>query len=197
MEENVEGLAVDGKFIRFTGVKGKFNSALQILSAYCTESAVIIGQKSIVQEDKTNEIPIFQEMLDVLDIQGKTITADAMHCQTKTCEKIIRNKGNYCFGLKENQKNLHASVVKRFDVERDFDTFTTTEKHNGRFEERTCLKIRNINWLDERHEWIGFRSVFAVKRVVTNKYKTTMETSYYISSLDETPEKLLQTVREH
>ncbi|MDR0606284.1 MAG: ISAs1 family transposase, partial [Bacteroidales bacterium] len=53
MKENVEELgeiiAVDGKSIRSTGVKDKFNSALQILSAYCTESAVIIGQKSIVQ----------------------------------------------------------------------------------------------------------------------------------------------------
>jgi predicted transposase YbfD/YdcC len=198
MKENVEELgeivAVDGKSIRSTGVKGKFNSALQILSAYCTESAVIIGQRSIVREDKTNEIPIFQEMLDTLDIQGKTISADAMHCQTKTCEKIIKNKGNYCFGLKENQKNFHTDIVKCFDTEHNFDTFTTTEKHNGRFEERTCLKMWNISCLDERHEWAGLRSVFAVKRVVTNKYKTSTETNYYISSLNETPENRSQTL---
>jgi predicted transposase YbfD/YdcC len=201
MRENVKELgeiiAVDGKSIRSTARKGKPYSALQILSAYCTESAVILGQRSITQADKTNEIPVFQEMLETLDIRGKTITADAMHCQIKTCEKIIEKCGNYCFGLKENQKKFHAEVVEYFLSEHNFDVFTTTEKHSGRFEERVCSKIKNIDCLKERHEWIGLKSVFAVKRTITTKYKTSIETNYYISSIDEKPEKLLRIVREH
>ena len=58
-------IAVDGKAIRSTGEKDKPHSALQILSAYLTENGVTLGQESI--HEKTNEIPIFQQMLDYLD----------------------------------------------------------------------------------------------------------------------------------
>ena len=51
----------------------------QILTAYLTENGVTLGQESIYE--KTNEIPTFQEMLESLDVEGKVITADAMHCQ--------------------------------------------------------------------------------------------------------------------
>lgn len=93
-------IAVDGKAIRSTGEKDKPHSALQIISAYLTENGVTLGQESI--HEKTNEIPIFQQMLDYLDVQGKVITADAMHCQRETCRKIIEKKGDYVLGLKNN-----------------------------------------------------------------------------------------------
>ncbi len=65
-------IAVDGKAIRSTGKNGQANSALQILTAYVTQTGVILGQKSI--HEKTNEIPVFQEMLDFLNIKEKVIT---------------------------------------------------------------------------------------------------------------------------
>ena len=101
-------IAVDGKAIRSTNVQGKAHSALQILTAYLTESCVVMGQKAI--HDKTNEIPVFQAMLAMLDIKGKTITADAMHCQKETCRKIVAKGGDYVFGLKENQKTFFEDV---------------------------------------------------------------------------------------
>jgi len=52
---------------------------------------------------KTNEIPVFREMLDFLDIKDKVITADAMACQKETIAKIIEKEGNYCISLKGNQ----------------------------------------------------------------------------------------------
>lgn len=78
MKESVEEtgniVAVGGKAIRSTAEKGKPHSALQILTAYCTESSVVLGQEAI--HEKTNEIPVFQEMLEYIDIKGKTVTAD-------------------------------------------------------------------------------------------------------------------------
>jgi len=53
------------------------------LTAYITENGVILGQEAI--HEKTNEIPVFQQMLDYLAIKGKVVTADAMHCQRETC----------------------------------------------------------------------------------------------------------------
>ena len=70
MRENAgnisEIIAVDGKAIRNTGKKGKAHSFLQILTAYATGSGVTLSQAAISHEDKTNEIPVFQSMLDCL-----------------------------------------------------------------------------------------------------------------------------------
>jgi hypothetical protein len=105
--------AVDGKAICATAEKGKPHSALQILTAYFTESGVTLGQQTI--HEKTNEIPVFQEMLECLDVAGKTITADAIHCQKETCKRIIQRKGNFVFGLKENHKNFYGAVNLFFE----------------------------------------------------------------------------------
>lgn len=84
--ENFDGiLAVDWKAICSTSEKGRPNSALQILTAYLTESGVILCQQAV--REKTNEIPIFQEMLEYLEVKGKIVTADAMHCQKETSKK--------------------------------------------------------------------------------------------------------------
>ena len=106
------------------------HSALQIVTAYLTENGVVLGQEKV--REKANEIPVFQEMFGYLKIKGKTITADAMHCQKETCKKIIEKEGNYVFGLKENQKSLYKDVELYFqssNTNTDLETFTTTEKN--------------------------------------------------------------------
>lgn len=201
MKESVSQLgdiiAVDGKAIRST-TKNK-HPALQILTAYLTESGVTLAQEKI--HDKTNEIPVFQNMLEYLDIKNKVITADAMHCQKETCDKIIKKKGDYVFALKENQKNLYNDIKLFFENETDvFDVYTSpVESGHGRIEERTCTKIKDISWLHDIKLWNGIKSVFAIRRKVSDKSGKNMsdETSFYISSLDVEPEKLLKITREH
>ena len=191
-------LAVDGKAIRSTAEKGKPQSALQILTVYLTESGVVLGQKDI--HEKTNEIPVFQEMLSSLNVKGKVITADAIHCQKETCKKVIKGGGNYVFGLKKNQKTLYDDV-KLFINDRinagEIEKFTTIEKNAGRIEKRICMKITDISWLYGKEKWPGLKTVFAVRRITTVKDVTSDEISYYISSLDVTAKELLQISREH
>ncbi len=91
-------VAVDGKAVRSTSKDGHPHSALQILTAYMTENGVILGQEAI--HEKTNEIPVFQQMLEYLSIKGKVITADALHCQRETCKKIVCKQGDYVLGLR-------------------------------------------------------------------------------------------------
>ena len=191
-------IAVDGKAIRSTSEPGNPHSALQILTAYLTEGCVVMGQNAI--HDKTNEIPVFQAMLGLLDITGKTITADAMHCQKETCRKIIASGGDYVFGLKENHKTFYTDVKLFIDSDintENIQSHTTVEKGHGRIEKRICKKVTDIDWLYGREEWMGLKSVFAVRRIVIKKGKVTDETCYYIASVDASAEELLRIVREH
>jgi predicted transposase YbfD/YdcC len=199
IEEFGNILAVDGKAICSTSEKGKPHSALQILTAYLTESGVILGQQSI--HEKTNEIPVFQEMLEYLDVKEKTITADAMHCQKGTCKKIIDKKGDYVFGLKENQRNFYEDVELFFRDEQNCQNIEVfeapVEKSHGRIERRICSKIKDISWLSNLKDWSGLKTIFSIRRISKDKHKTTDETNYYITSLDKSPEELLKITREH
>lgn len=191
-------IAVDGKAIRSTGEKDKPHSALQIISAYLTENGVTLGQESI--HEKTNEIPIFQQMLDYLDVQGKVITADAMHCQRETCRKIIEKKGDYVLGLKNNQPNFYSDVSLYFsdaELSKGMKCYETLEKNKNRLERRVCRKLTDLSWLNCRDSWCGLRCVFSIERTVETENKRTQETSYYISSLDESEDRLMDIVREH
>ena len=191
-----EVIAVDGKAICSTTKPGHPHSALQILSAYMTENGVVLAQEAI--HEKTNEIPVFQEMLDYLANEGKTVTADAMHCQRETCRKIIQRKGNYLFGLKENQPSLLEDVQLFFAdaAAEELNSFQTMEKNAGRIEKRICRKIRDISWLNEQ-KWPGLKAVFSINRCVEVRGHSSHEISYYISSRDDSPEQLMTLAREH
>lgn len=193
-----EVLAVDGKAICSTSKSDQPHSALQIITAYLTESGVVLGQEKI--HKKTNEIPVFQDMLSYLNVNGKTVTADAMHCQRDTCAKIIEKKGNYVFGLKENQPNLYRDIALFFEsrnTNTDLECYTTEEKNGSRYEKRICRKLSDLSWLDTKNDWEGLRTAFSITRIVKKGDIETKEVSYYISSLDASPEKLLFLAREH
>ena len=196
--EQGDVLAVDGKAVRGTGKDGDPNTNLQIITAYLTESGVVLGQEKI--HEKTNEIPVFQEMLDNLNVKGKTVTADAMHCQKETCRKIVEREGDYLFGLKGNQGTLHDDVKLFFESTPsgfDIETFATLEKNGGRLEYRRCRKLAQLDWLAQKDEWPGLKTVFAIDRRVTTKKGISEETCYYISSSDFSAQKLMEIAREH
>ena len=98
-----EVLAFDGKTICATA-KGN-RKKLHIMTAYITQTGVVLGQRTV--SEKTNEIPVMQEMLKGIDLKDKLITADAMHCQKETATLIKKGGGDYIFGLKGNQGILH------------------------------------------------------------------------------------------
>lgn len=194
-------LAVDGKAFRSTDKSDSPRSFLQMLTVYATESGVTLGQEAIHYEDKTNEIPVFQKMLECLQITGRTITADAMHCQVETCRRITEKGGDYLIGLKGNQKSMYEAAELFFSDEINRDAIKqaeTLEKGSGRIERRVCRATEETDsWLTNKKEWSGLKSVIAITRTVTAKGKTTVETSYYISSLPCDAEKFLSIARQH
>jgi len=106
--------------------------------------------------------------------------------------------GDYVFGLKDNQKTPHNDVTLFINDEinaASIEKATTTEKSRGRYEKHICYKVTDISWLEGKESWAGLKAVFAIRRIVTSKGKTTDETSYHITSTDTVPEELLRIVR--
>ncbi len=74
-------VSIDGKVLRGSFDNFQEQSAVQILSVFLTDSRLILAHEKIA--DKTNEIPVAQELIEELALQGCIVTLDSMHCQKK------------------------------------------------------------------------------------------------------------------
>ena len=68
---------------------------------------------------KTNEIPVAQKVIEELKdvLRGNIVTFDALHCQTKTCAKLIKCGADYVLCAKGNQLNLCRMIASKFNAE--------------------------------------------------------------------------------
>jgi len=71
-----DGKALKGSFDSFNDAKAK-----QVLSAFALDTALVLAHIEI--DEKSNEIPAVQKLLEELDVAGHIVTCDAMHCQKK------------------------------------------------------------------------------------------------------------------
>ena len=85
---NLDGEVSGARVVAFDGkaLKGSFDSfndakAKQVLSAFAVDTALVLAHIEI--DDKSNEIPAVQKLLEELDVAGHIVTCDAMHCQKK------------------------------------------------------------------------------------------------------------------
>jgi len=74
-------IGCDGKVLRGSFDHFQDQKAIQILSAFVSESHIILAHEEIAA--KTNEIPTAQTLMAELGLSGYIFTFDALHCQKK------------------------------------------------------------------------------------------------------------------
>jgi len=88
---------------------------MHLMSAIMHKKGVVVAQKEV--DKKTNEITVFQPLLEPLELKGKVITADAMHTQVAHAIFLKEEKeADYFFTVKGNQGTLFESI-KDLDIE--------------------------------------------------------------------------------
>jgi len=124
-----------------------------LVSAFSTESEVFLGQ--IRTADKSNEITAIPELLKKLDLEGATVTIDAMGCQTEIAKQIKRCKADYILAVKQNQKELYQDIKSAFLVlsKNESNTYITDEIGSGRIEKRTYCVMDDLSHLINPNKW--------------------------------------------
>ncbi len=106
-----EPLAIDGKTLK--GASRSDGSKVHLLAALFHQQGTVLAQCPV--ESKTNEIPVLRELLEPLAIEGRVVTADALHTQRETARFLVEDKqAHYLLTVKENQKCL-LKDLKVFD----------------------------------------------------------------------------------
>jgi hypothetical protein len=97
-------IAIDEKTVRSTEKMLCHARPIHIVSAYISELGITLGQKAT--EGKGKEKPAFRDLLDMLELNGALVVADALHCNKKTCEKIVDAGAEYLLCIKRNSAKL-------------------------------------------------------------------------------------------
>jgi predicted transposase YbfD/YdcC len=87
------------------------------------------------EQKQTNEIGMFTQLLDAIEIKGKLITADALLTQCKLADYIVVQRGaHYHFTAKGNQPTLEANVALLFQDRKAPDFTEVSPPDHGRIE---------------------------------------------------------------
>lgn len=200
-----EIVAVDGKTLRRSHDRALGKHAIHMVSAWATAQRLVLGQRKM--DDKSNEITALPELLRVLALEGCIVTIDALGCQTEIAETIVNQGADYVLAVKENQGQLHEDLKDLFDgaVEVEFCEVPHAHarqvtKDHGRLEIRDCWVITDQEYLDfvrRQDAWKNLRSLIRIHTEVRRGRKRSAETRYFISSLQATPQEMLDAIRGH
>jgi predicted transposase YbfD/YdcC len=202
-------IAIDGKTLRRSFENSDPTTSLHLISAWACDNQLSLGQLAV--DGKSNEITAIPKLIDQLDLEGHTVSLDAMGCQKKIARKLYLANAHYLLALKGNQGTLHKRVAEFFSspahlkhAKAQGKTLSSVDIENtghGRKERRIVLSTDSLDIIDkkERESWIGLKSIICVEAHREEKVtgKKSIQKRYYITSHEPEAEKLQKLIRQH
>ena len=203
VNDNGLHISIDGKAVKSARDAINGGNTPYIVSGFLSDIGISIGQVKV--DDKSNEITAIPELLELLDIQGKIITIDAIGTQENICNLITNKekKGDYILKVKDNQKDLKDDIKTYFDlgIKRDDTNIiiwdTDYEKDHGRIEKRVYYLSYEIDCISDKTKWKSVKAIgrIDVHRIEEGKEKITKH--YYILSNKFDINTFVKITREH
>jgi predicted transposase YbfD/YdcC len=124
---------LDGKALR--GVVGARRTRdpdavaeqVQMVNAFSTMRRVVLGQ--VRSEQVASEVKAAQELLELLDLRGSVVTADAAHMNRETLEIIAQRGGNAVIAVKGNRAALVDEIEEAFRKSKPTEVRTEERTH--------------------------------------------------------------------
>jgi len=201
-------IAIDGQTNKGSRQRRIKVAPIHMVSALACGEGLVLGQ--VKTAEKSNEIKAIPNLLNMLNIQGSLVTIDAMGCQVSIARQITKGGGDYLLGLKGNQGTLHENVKKLFETtelpeyqDMKSDLVQQASEHNTGHGREELRRARIIHDFDELipsvQRWPELKSLVAIdsERTEAVSAKKSIETRYYISSKNLTPEQAIRGTRQH
>ena len=152
---------LDGKAVR--GAKDADGNQVRLLAALVGPDAaasVVAAQAEVGK--KTNEVPVAAVVLDQIDLEGKIVTADALHTVKATASHIHERGGEFVLPVQENRRAL-SDALDALPWSQVPVAHTTTDRGHGRITTRTIQVLPAPEDLPFPH----VSQVFLIERHVT------------------------------
>ena len=194
-------ISIDGKAIKSATDKINNGNIPYIVSAFIGEIGLSIGQVKV--DDKSNEITAIPDLLDLLDIEGATITIDAIGTQEEIINKIVDKGAHFVLPVKDNQRELKKQIKSHFESYNNLygnsEVFhkKSIEKDHGRIEEREYFLSYNTSKIKDKDKWKTVKAIAYTKVYRIFKDETIMTENYYIIDYEISIERLIESIRDH
>ena len=146
-----DAIAIDGKALRGARDIGQSARTRRMVSAYAARLRLTLAT---VAADHCGELEAALEVLGLIALKGKVVTADALHCNRCTVAAITGGSGgDYCLALKANQDALMSYGLACFGkVLPDHPVAHHEAAGHGRKEGRTGAAV-SAKGLAKDHEF--------------------------------------------
>jgi predicted transposase YbfD/YdcC len=189
-------LAIDGKSVRGAYGRGKSALPFHLVNIFAVKARLAIAAR---KASDRNEYDAALELLSMLKLKRKIITADALFCSRAFAKTIRESGGNYVLALKKNQSKLFADVERRFARKGERQTAETVQNGVHDRRERRRATIMRDDTLAVAHRFPG---IVAVARVTSWRRRNLKPADkplvrYFLLSVKVSATKLLDIVRSH
>ena len=218
LQQATEGeiLAIDGKSVRRSFDSATGQGALHLVSVWAVQARLVLAQQEVKQ--KSNEMTAVPLLLEMLDLKGCVVTADALNSQKNIAAKVQERGGDYVLALKANHPHLFEDVRDYFAWCREQpsglahlseDSEITSDWGHGRHEVRRCFCLQTTpeEWPQALRQWPGLQSVVMIERErrilppegvpAGGQVVPTVTRHYYLSSLPPQAARLMHAIRAH
>lgn len=178
-------VAIDGKALRRAYETGLSHHPPLIVSAFAAEAKLCLAAAGAGED---NEVEAALRVVELLDISGRIITADALHCHHRMAQAVTAQKADYVLALKGNRPDWLDEAERHFALGKSRGCARQTSSAHGRSEWRRADVVAAERPLTEQHK--AFIRVTAAR-----EGKTTVR--YYMSSRIFSPKEALDVVRAH
>ena len=193
-------IAIDGKSLKGAYDKGKKSSPRMMVSAYAAGLRLTLA--TVAAKDG-NEVDAALEVIGLIDLKGRIVTGDALHCNRRMVKAIVDKGGDYCIGLKGNQDSLLSdarSCLSAADKPKagakPWPSAKAETKGHGRIETRIGVVVE-AKGLAAHHEFPGLKAFGRVTATREIDGEITTDVRIFALSRKLTPAKLLETARAH
>ncbi len=178
-------VAIDGKALKRAFDAGHQASPAMTVSAFACQARLCLGCRAVGGE---NEVETALKVVELIDLAGKTITADALHCHHRMARAIRQRGGDYMLALKGNRRSWFNQAKAAFAATTPAATETSGKAH-GRNEWRKAEVVAATTPVMDGHA--------AFARITSARDGAKPVTRYYLMSLPIDPRQALDITRQH
>jgi predicted transposase YbfD/YdcC len=189
-------IAVDGKSLCGAYERGKSATPMHLVNVFAAKARLALAAR---KAPRRNETEAALEILRMLRLKRKIITADALFCSRAFAKTVLDQDGHYVLALKKNQAKLFADVERCFARKGERDIAETLEQAtHDRREQRRATVMRNST-LAQPHKFPGIAAVGRITswRRCKDKPAAKPFVRYFVLSKYVSAKKLLEIVRSH
>lgn len=159
-------VALDGKALRRSYERGKSHMPPIMVTAWAAQTRMALAN---TLAPGNNEAAAALQLIELVQLKGCVVTADALHCHRAMAKAIVARGGDYVLAVKDNQPALLAdakaaiAAAKRKGVK----PVATMDATHGRTDKRAAVVVA-VKEMSQKHDFPGLK---AVARITSKRGK--------------------------